>query len=186
MFRWFRESKLDPLSVSMAGAKLGDRVLVIGCRDPHLIAALAIKAGLTGRGCAVDDSEERVREAERVALREGALSEATVAPLHSLQYEQDSFDLVLLRHVVSGLEPEPRLAVLEQAQRVLRPGGRCMVIDSTVRPGRVSLFSSKTAAGASADPEALSVALKARGFVAVRVLAEREGLVFVEGVKRTP
>ena len=46
MFKWFKTSTLDPLSVSMAGAKLGDRVLVVGCSDPRLIAALAAKAGL--------------------------------------------------------------------------------------------------------------------------------------------
>ena len=43
--KWFRPAALDPLSVSMAGVKLGDRVLVIGCSDPLLIAALAAKAG---------------------------------------------------------------------------------------------------------------------------------------------
>jgi hypothetical protein len=29
-----------PLAVSMAGIKLGDRLLVIGCTDPKLIAQL--------------------------------------------------------------------------------------------------------------------------------------------------
>ena len=33
--KWFRPAALDPLAVSMAGAKLGDRVLVVGCGDPR-------------------------------------------------------------------------------------------------------------------------------------------------------
>ena len=36
MFKWFRTTALDPLSVSMAGVKLGDRVLIVGCSDPPL------------------------------------------------------------------------------------------------------------------------------------------------------
>ena len=39
---WFRKSQLDPLAVTMAGVKLGDRLLVIGGSDPGLTAALAV------------------------------------------------------------------------------------------------------------------------------------------------
>ena len=72
MFKWFKSSTLDPLNVSMAGAKLGDRLIVVGCSDPQLIAALAGKTGLTGRAVAVDGSSQRVAEAGRISLAEGS------------------------------------------------------------------------------------------------------------------
>src|SRR5262245_15617626 len=59
----------EPLAVSMAGVKLGDRLLVIGCSDPKLIAQLAAKTGLTGRAVAIDAREALVAAAADVAAR---------------------------------------------------------------------------------------------------------------------
>ncbi len=184
MFKWFKSTTLDPLSVSMAGVKLGDRVLVVGASDAPMIAALAAKAGLTGRTVAADESEAVAREAERVALGEGALIETATAPLASLPFDDNAFDLVVLRDVISGRDADARDAVLTEAQRVLRPGGRCMLIDSTgTRGGIAALFGGKDRAGALSGTDAVA-AFTACGFVAARTLAEREGLLFVEAVKR--
>lgn len=177
MFKWFRTSTLDPLIVSMAGVKLGNRVLVAGCGDPRFIAAVASKSGLTGRACAIDDSDARVREAERVTLAEGALVEASVAPLDAFPFEPSSFDLVVLRDLLSTRDSPTHPAIISEASRVLRPGGRCMVIDTLPR----SFFSGQTAVASRA--EAAVALLKAHGFAAVRTLAEREGTVFVEAFK---
>ena len=64
----------------MAGVKLGDRLLVIGCADPRLIAQLAVKTGLTGRAFALDEDEPTVAAADRIATQEGALIETAAAP----------------------------------------------------------------------------------------------------------
>jgi ubiquinone/menaquinone biosynthesis C-methylase UbiE len=163
MFKWFRRSTLDPLSVSMTGVKLADRVLVIGCGDARFIAALGAKSGLTGRMCALDESPGRAREAEHIALREGALIESFAAPYHALPFDPDTFDVVVVRELTAS-----RSAMLEQAHRVLRSGGRCMVIHAPPPDGVPALLNDLTRAG----------------FVAVRSLAEREGLAFVEAVRK--
>jgi SAM-dependent methyltransferase len=162
--KWLRRSTLDPLSVSMAGVKLADRVLVIGCKDARFIAALAAKAGLTGRTCAVDESPEAANQAEAIALREGALIESFTAPYRALPFEPETFDLVVLREI-----PSSPAAAFDEALRVLRGGGRCMVIHPPPAGGAAALLDD----------------LKRAGFVAVRSLAEREGLVFMEAVKKT-
>ena len=170
----------------MVGAKLGDRLLVIGCGDPKLIAALAIKSGLTGRACAVDESAERAESAGQVALREGALVEVSQAELRALPFDDGAFDLVVLRDVLAPHAEDSRLAVIEEAHRVLRSGGRCMVINTSgARAGGVTaLFKARDTIQESAAANALTESLKTRGFVAVRTLAEREGLVFIEGVNK--
>jgi SAM-dependent methyltransferase len=184
MWRWFRRSNLDPLSVSMAGAKLGDRLLVIGCSDPDLIARLGAKAGLTGRACVVDESQSRVAEAERVALREGVLIEAAATSYRTLPFDAAAFDLVVIRDILPTLTSDSRVASVSEAHRVLRPGGRCLAIETVARGGFSGLVGSPRPNDEyGATGGAMSV-LGGVGFVAVRTLAEREHLVFVEAVKR--
>ena len=154
-----------------------------------LIAALAIKSGLTGRACAVDESAERAQSAGQVALSEGALVEVSQADLYALPFDPGAFDLVVLRDVLAAHADNRRLAVIQEAHRVLRSGGRCMVINTSGAPssGLSALFNTQRARATiqeSADANALTALLKTRGFVAVRTLAEREGLVFIEGVNK--
>jgi ubiquinone/menaquinone biosynthesis C-methylase UbiE len=176
-----KRSTLAPLSVSMAGVKLGDRVLVMGCSDPALIAALAAKNGLTGRTLAVDESSERCRRAEVVVLREGALIETATAPLTAVPADAGTFDLVVLRDVLGRLDDNARTTVVAEAGRVLRSGGRCLAIDGQVRSGIAALLgrASRTDGGAAAI-----AAFNAMGFAAVRALAERDGQVFVEAIRK--
>jgi ubiquinone/menaquinone biosynthesis C-methylase UbiE len=180
---WFRKSSSEPLTVAMTAVKLGNRVLVIGCSDGPLIAALAAKSGLTGRAVALDESPERTAEAERVALREGALIETIVAPTSMLPLDDNAFDIVVLRDVLPTIEPEARIRTVQEAWRVLRPGGRCLVIEGAARGGLGAVFSH-----AGGDPQYAASGgaprvLESGGFLAVRTLAERGGVVFVEAVK---
>ena len=176
MPKWIRQSTLDPLAVSMSGVKLADRLLVIGCGDPVLIAKLAAKAGLTGRACAVDETEPRAKDAERIAEREGVLIEAAHAPGLRVPYENDSFDVVVLREPGSNLAD----AALSEARRVLRPGGRAVAIAGGEQRGLSGLFAKR----AAPDANRVTGMFTAAGFLAVRTLAEREGMLFVEGVKK--
>jgi ubiquinone/menaquinone biosynthesis C-methylase UbiE len=184
--RWLKKSSSEPLPVAMSGVKLGDRVLIAGCSDPALIAALAIKAGLTGRACAVDASADRVARAARAVEREGALVETSVSPMTSLPFEDASFDLAVLRDALAEAAAHDQTAAVAEVRRVLRPGGRCVVIDTTARGTLGGLFGGH--AGVQVYPAGTDAAriVESGGFAAVRTLAEREGLRFVEGVKRNP
>jgi ubiquinone/menaquinone biosynthesis C-methylase UbiE len=179
-----KRQPVDPLAVSMTGVKLGDRLLVIGTGDPPLIAMLAAKSGLTGTACAVDSDESSVEHARRAVEREGVLADVTRAPLSSLPYDADSFDVVVIRDVLPKLTPDERARCLQETRRVLRMGGRVMAIDNAPRAGVAVLISRRTMDERYVKTGGAKRALEAERFVAVRVLAEREGRIFVEGAKR--
>jgi ubiquinone/menaquinone biosynthesis C-methylase UbiE len=178
--RWFRSTQPgDSLAVAMTGVKLGDRLLVVGCADPKVIAQLALKPGLTGRTCVVDDNADAVARAARVAAEEGALVETETAPPSMLPYDASAFDLVVFNHALGNV-PEPRRAVLlHEARRVLRNGGRCIAIERAVRGGLASLVGGHAVPSSDIERD-----LTQANFRAVRTLAEREGLAFIEGAKR--
>jgi ubiquinone/menaquinone biosynthesis C-methylase UbiE len=183
MWSWLKHPSIDPLSVSMVGVKLADRLLVIGCGDAKLIAALAVKAGLTGRACAVDESEERVAAAARTVMREGALVETIATPYTMLPFDQSSFDIVVFRDVLGTVDPDRWVRAVGEARRVLRPGGRCLTIDTVAAGGLASLINRARARSEYGTPRDPLEALRIQDFVGVRILAERDGLVFVEAVK---
>ena len=183
--RWFplRKSSEELLAVSMAGIKLGDRLLVVGCADPILIARLAVKTGLTGRAFVVDEQEKVVTAAAEIVGREGALIETATAPWSALPLEADSFDVVIVRDVLPHLTTEVRSGCVREVLRVLRPGGRCLVIDGKGRTGLATVARGASGATDYATAGGPVHTLTAQGFKASRTLAEREGLLFAEAVK---
>ena len=183
--KWFplRKSSLEHLSVSMAGIKLGDRLLVVGCGDPMLIAQLAVKTGLTGHAFAVDEDAQAVAAAAQTALREGALIETATANWGTLPLEPESFDVAIVRDVLPYLTADARGACVSRVQRGLRAGGRCLVIDGGRRQRVAAPARSGPVAGDYAAPDGPVQVLLAHGFKAARILAEREGLLFAEAVK---
>ena len=170
------------LEISMAGLKLGSTVLQLAGGDGGLIAALAEQVGLSGHACAVVEDQSQVEAFTRAAAAAGVLVEVEVARLSSLPYDADSFDLVVTKNTLGKMRQNDRVICLQQANRVLRVGGRCLVIEHSIRGGLGALLSKQ-----SLDPlyarDGAQSALRAEGFQGVRVLAERGGLSFTEGTK---
>ena len=182
---WFRkQTPAEPLAVTIAGVKLGHRFLAVGVRDPSLIATLAAKAGLTGTACAVDADQAAVAKAAAAIERDGVLADVTRAPWGMWPYGDGTFDVALIKDLLPALTPNERSRSLWEVVRVLRPGGRAIVIEAAPRGGFGAMLSRQTM-----DADYLATggpvqALKGAGFAAVRVLAEADGELYVEGVKR--
>lgn len=183
MFWLKKAAPAEPLAVSMAGVKLGDRLLVLGCGDPPLIAQLALKTGLTGRACALDEDAARAGRAAEIAQREGALVETLTATWTRLPLEADAFDVVVIRDVLAHLDRHRREPALAEVLRVLRAGGRCLVVERAGRAGLAALLQPRAVNAEYASSGGAERALSAAGFRATRTLAERGGLTFAEGVK---
>ncbi|MCX6551002.1 MAG: methyltransferase domain-containing protein [Acidobacteria bacterium] len=170
----------------MAGVRLGERVLQAGVGNLRAFAVMAGKAGLTGRACAVVDTPAAARTIETAAAREGVLIEVATAEGGRWPFEPSSFDLGLTDgNVLLAASPGACQERLRDMYRVVRPGGRVLAVYQK-RYGLVARLGFERAEhGPSAQARALATALSEAGWRPVRVLAEREGMAFVEGFRPT-
>jgi len=174
---------VDPhlLVVGMTGVKLGDRFAQIGCAHGGRLAAVARQVGLSGHSVAVVPDEASASRARKGATQAGVLVDVETASPTELPLPDASFDLVVVDEtggLLAGMSAADRDATTREVLRVLKPGGRLMIIANGQPTGLSALFSR-----AAAPPLDGSSGFRVDGFRSVRKLAEREGLIFVEGIK---
>ena len=186
---FFRAQEKHSVAIAMTGVALGDRLLQVGCTDSSLLGAIGSKVGLSGRACAIVPDEAHAARAKRAAEKSGFLLELETGDLGHFPFEDAAFNLIVVDNqegLLSSMRPEQRVAALQQAFRTLAPRGRIVVIERGARGGLGALFGSSSAA--PVDPHYKSsggavVALEAEGFRKTRLLAERDGVSFFEGVR---
>ena len=161
---------MDPLHVSMTGVRMGERFLQIGCDDKALLAGLAAKVGLSGAAAVAVFDQASAQRAEATGARVGALIEIKPIEDGALPFDADFVDMVVIDDTRGSFASQPgdrRAAVLVDARRVVRAGGRIEVIEREARPEGYD--SARDLSGA--------------GFKPVRELAVRDGFRFVEGLR---
>jgi SAM-dependent methyltransferase len=179
---FLRKSSLERLPVVMSGVRMGERALQIGVDDPTLVGSIAAKVGLSGHAAIVVGQEPHAATARAAAAKSGALADVQVASLEGLPFDDNAFDVVVVH--AAGLDPlggPAGVALLRDGLRVLRSGGRIVIIEGSggglIRKLRPSSLE---------DAGGILSALDTAGFKATRVLGEREGYRFLEGLKREP
>jgi ubiquinone/menaquinone biosynthesis C-methylase UbiE len=174
------------LVVSMTGVKMGDRLVQIGCAHGGRLAAVAGKVGLSGRAVLIAPDEASAARARKAASDAGVLVEIDVAPMTRLPVEDGAFDLAVVDEtggLLATMRPEDRVATIREVARALRPGGRVVIIGAAARGGFGALLTRAQSGPPFVASGQATLALEADGFKSARLLAEREGLVFVEGIK---
>ena len=165
LVRWLRG---DPgryeLLTRMIGARLGDRMLSFGAGDPGLISALAKVTGLSGRAVAHAGSAEDLHHLTAAAEAAGVLVEVVESSPTALPFDEGEFDLVLVDAVSVPVAP-----ILPEIRRVLRSGGRVVLVVRQKVPG-------------APRPAEVQAATSAH-FKGARVLFERDGFGIVEALK---
>ncbi len=183
---FFRKSRLEPLPITMTGVRMGERLLHIGADDPMAVGMLAKKVGLSGTNALIAPTEADAARARAAATAAAVLIDVQVTPWRTFPFDAESFDLVVV-HATHGLlgslAPEERVGCLQESRRVLRKGGRIIVMEAGPRGGLAGLLRSHRVNEPYVAAGGAEGALKAEGFRPVRILGELEGYKFTEGLK---
>jgi ubiquinone/menaquinone biosynthesis C-methylase UbiE len=181
----FRAARLEPLTITMSGVRMGERLLQIGIDDGTTVGLLAKKIGLSGANtlAAADDAE--ARRARAAADAAGVFIDVQVTGYAAMPFPAESFDVAIVhaaRGRLASLAPEQRVFSLQEVRRVLRRGGRIVVIEAAPRGGLAGLLRPHHVDEHYARGGGAEGALRAEGFKPVRLLGEVEGLRFTEGL----
>ena len=173
-----KTARRDPLIVTMTGAALGSRVLILCADDDALPLDIAAKVGLSGQAVALAPDASRADAMARRAERRGIYIDRGVIALPFPCADQ-TLDLVIAddRPRPAGVRTAPPL--LAEALRVLRPGGRLVVL----RSAGVWPWARGGSDASEATAAALLQELLGAGFRAAREIAARQGIRFLEGAK---
>jgi SAM-dependent methyltransferase len=177
----------EPLVMAMSGVRLGERLLQIGIDDPKVLGALAAKVGISGHA-AVVTLDERGAERARAAIANAAtLADVSTTADGTLAFDTGSFDVAIV-HGASGLlgslAEGIRTHLLREILRVTRSGGRVIVTEAGERTGvRAMLAPAPRKDERYERAGGTTAAMEAVGFRPVRLLADRDGLRFIEGLK---
>ena len=122
--RRFREAILD-----LAHLSTGERVLDVGCGTGTLAIGVKRQVGETGVVHGVDASAGMIALASKKAEARGAAVDFQTAAAQALPFDDSSFDAVLCTMVMHHLPRDQRPQAVAEMGRVLRPGGRLLVVD---------------------------------------------------------
>ena len=122
--RAYREALLD-----LAKITPGERLLDIGCGTGTLAIAAWRRLQPGGSVAATDVSEPMLGAARRKFRRAGVDIETVHADASNLPFATGRFDAVTATTVWHMLSPADQQTALLEAARVLKPGGRLLLVD---------------------------------------------------------
>jgi len=107
----------------------GESVLDVGCGTGSLVLASKRRVGRTGVVTGIDASPEMIERARRKATNKGDGIHFEVARVESLPFPNETFDVILSTLMMHHLPRATRERCASEMRRVLRPGGRLLVVD---------------------------------------------------------
>lgn len=125
---WAAVQQLRAWERERLGLQEGETLLDVGCGPADAGIALVSAAGSGARLLGFDASDVMITAARERAARAGITAEFRVGDAAALPYDDRSIDTVRSERTLQWL-PDPAAALAELV-RVLRPGGRLVVIDT--------------------------------------------------------
>ena len=139
-----RERELRDRLAALVDVAPGESVLDVGCGTGSLALAAKRRVGPTGMVTGIDASREMIERARRKATNKGDGIHFEVARVESLPFPNESFDAVLSTLMMHHLPRPTRERCVSEMRRVLRQGGRLLVVDfekpSNKRGGLIARF----------------------------------------------
>lgn len=107
----------------------GECVLDVGCGTGVLTRLAATAVGMTGYVVGIDPGPRMLAAARHAAAANATRVEFRLAAVERLPFASGSFDAVLSSLMLHHLPPDVKRDGLQEIYRVLRPGGRLIVVD---------------------------------------------------------
>jgi ubiquinone/menaquinone biosynthesis C-methylase UbiE len=128
-------------TVALVGLRPGNRVLDVGCGTGVLTRLAAEIVGPEGTAVGIDPGPAMIGVARLKAGRTHSRARFELGIIEALDFANDCFDVVLCSFVLHHLPAEVKRAGLREVWRVLKPGGRLMLVDfDPARPLARAIF----------------------------------------------
>jgi ubiquinone/menaquinone biosynthesis C-methylase UbiE len=124
-----RDRALRETLVGLARLTDGERVLDVGCGTGSLAIVAKRHVGATGEVVGIDASPPMVARARAKTRRAGIDVSFKDGVAEALPFPDAQFDVVLSTMMLHHLPRKARQECAREIRRVLRPGGRVLVVD---------------------------------------------------------
>jgi SAM-dependent methyltransferase len=164
-------------AADLAAIQSGESVLEVGCGTGALTRRARLRAGSTAVVCGIDPSPEMIEVARRKAARAGLRIDYRVAAIEALPFADASFHVVLSSLMMHHLPDDLKALGLAEVRRVLKPGGRLLIVDMKRPSGRLSRLALPLMVHSEMNHgvQDLSPVIEAAGFSDVKVAIRASG-----------
>jgi ubiquinone/menaquinone biosynthesis C-methylase UbiE len=161
-----REHILRQMTVELAGVKAGDTVLEVGCATGTLTLAAKQAAGPSGKVFGIDIIPGMIEASQRKASLANVEITFKLGSIDSLPFPDNHFDEVMCSFMIFHMSDETRQKGIAEIQRVLKPGGRLLLLDLALPPQPFQRWIARKLLGFSAEENLrdLTPLMEASGF----------------------
>jgi demethylmenaquinone methyltransferase/2-methoxy-6-polyprenyl-1,4-benzoquinol methylase/phosphoethanolamine N-methyltransferase len=128
-----REARVRERTLDIVHVAAGERVLDVGCGTGTLALAAKERVGAGGSVHGVDAAVEMIARARTRSARSGVPVAFEIAAAQSLPFADAVFDVALCSLALHHLPEDARATALAEMHRVLKPGGRALIVEFSQR-----------------------------------------------------
>lgn len=123
------EQTLRQMMIELAQLQPGEAVLDVGCGTGSLALEARLRVGERGRVCGIDPGPRQIARARSKAKRASLSVDFQVGVIEHLSFAEQTFDVVLSTLMMHHLPDDLKRTGHSEIARVLKPGGRLLVLD---------------------------------------------------------
>ena len=187
VFTFGRAVRLRQATIDVAQIRSGESVLDAGCGTGDLTLFAKEATGPRGHVDGIDGSPEMLAVAARKAQQRGLDVKFSQARMQDLSFANDRFDVVLASLSLHMLSVDAQTIALSEFKRVLRPGGRLVIVDFDAPTTTVGKLMAHLSGHGAVDPLSKNhvPAITRLGFVDIkRVALPLDAVAALRAVKR--
>jgi ubiquinone/menaquinone biosynthesis C-methylase UbiE len=124
-----RERTLRETTVRLAQVKPGDCVLEVGCGTGTLTLAAKRQAGPSGKAFGIDVIPGMIELSQRKAAHSNEDVAFQLGSIDDIPFTANQFDVVMCSFMIFHMSETTRRKGIAEIYRVLKPGGRLLVLD---------------------------------------------------------